>query len=173
MNPLDLKARIRDIPDFPTKGILFRDITPLLQDPAAFRYVVDTLAARHRGQRIDSVVAIEARGYIFGAPLAYALGVGFVPVRKVGKLPWKTHRVEYSLEYGSSVIEMHQDAVRAGQRVLIIDDLLATGGTLAGTAKLVERSGARVAGISVIVELGFLPGRAQLQGYDITSLVVY
>ncbi len=173
MTPVDLKSIIRDVPDFPTKGINFKDITPLLQDHAAFKYVIDTLAARYRSLRIDSVVAIEARGYIFGAPLAYALGTGFVPVRKVGKLPWKTHRVEYSLEYGSSVMEMHQDGVRAGQRVLIVDDLLATGGTLAATAKLVERSGARIAGIAVIAELGFLPGRAKLQGYETTSLVVY
>lgn len=173
MAPIDLKAKVRDIPDFPTQGILFRDITPLLQDPVAFKHVIDTLSDAYRLRGIDAVVAIEARGYFFGAPLAYTLGTSLVPVRKVGKLPWKTSRVEYSLEYGSSVMEMHRDGLRPGQRVLIIDDLLATGGTLAATAKLVEGSGARMVGIAVVIELASLNGRARLQGYDVKSLVVY
>src|SRR5215216_5258720 len=135
-----LRSRIRDIPDFPQPGIMFRDITPLLADADAFRAVIDALADRFRGQ-VDVVVAVESRGFIFGAPLAYALGTGLVPVRKHGKLPWQTIREEYALEYGSNILEIHQDAVRPGQRVLLVDDLLATGGTVRAAASLIRRLG--------------------------------
>lgn len=170
---MDLKARIREVPDFPQKGILFRDITPLLRDAQAFRYVVDRFAEQYRARGIEAVVGIEARGYIFGAPVAYALGAQFVLVRKLGKLPWLTVKVEYALEYGTSALEMHRDALAPGQRVLIVDDLLATGGTAQATVKLVEGVGARVEGLAFVVELTGLGGRERLQGYQITSLVAY
>lgn len=167
----DLRAKIRDIPDFPQKGVVFKDITPLLRDPDTFRAAVDGLAQPFRGAGVDAVVAIEARGYILGAPVAAALGAGFVPVRKVGKLPWQTYRTEYSLEYGAAVVEMHQDALYPGQRVVIIDDVLATGGTLAATIRLVEQAGARVAGLGVLIELDFLDGRRLLEPHALHSLI--
>lgn len=166
-----LRAKVRDIPDFPTPGILFRDITPLLADPAAFRAAVEAMAAPFRG--IATVVAIESRGFILGAPVAYELGAGLVPVRKVGRLPYETEREEYALEYGSNTVEIHRDAIAPGERVLIVDDLLATGGTARAALNLVERLGAEVAGISVLAELSFLHGRDQVQGYDLRSLIVY
>ena len=167
-----LKALIRDIPDFPQPGIIFRDITPLLADGQRFREVVDDTAERYRNQT-DVVVAIESRGFIFGAPLAYALGIGLVPVRKSGKLPHRTIRAEYSLEYGQNTLEIHEDAIREGQRVLLVDDLLATGGTAKAAAELVERLGGKISGVFVLAELADLHGRAVLGGYDVQSLVVY
>ena len=166
-----LRAMVRDIPDFPQPGILFRDITPLLADGTAFRAAVNALAAPYAG--ISTVVAIESRGFILGAPVAYELGAGLVPIRKVGRLPYQTEREEYALEYGTNTVEIHQDAIQPGDRVLIVDDLLATGGTVRAAVNLVERLGGEVAGISVLAELGFLNGRGILSGYDIKSLIVY
>ncbi len=166
-----LKRYVRDIPDFPTPGILFRDITPLLANSEAFRRAVDAMAAPFQG--VDEVVAIESRGFILGAPVAYVLKSGLTPVRKVGRLPFDTIREDYALEYGVNSVEIHSDAIHAGERVLIVDDLLATGGTVRAAANLVERLGATVAGISVLAELADLNGRAQLAGYDVRSLIVY
>ncbi len=166
-----LRAKVRDVPDFPQPGILFRDITPLLADPPSFRTVVDAMAAPFAG--VSTVVAIESRGFILGAPVAYELGAGLVPVRKAGRLPAATLREEYALEYGANAVEIHSDAVRPGAGVLIVDDLLATGGTVRAAVNLVERLGAEVVGISVLAELAFLEGRRLLQGYDVRSLIVY
>lgn len=166
-----LRSRVRDIPDFPTPGILFRDITPLLADAGSLRMAVDAMAAPFAG--IGTVVAIESRGFILGAPVAYTLGAGLALVRKVGRLPAETVREEYALEYGVNTVELHRDAVQAGERVLIVDDLLATGGTVRAAVNLVEQLGATVAGISVLAELSFLSGRDQLAGYDVRSLIVY
>lgn len=168
-----LAGLIRAVPDFPQPGILFRDITPLLRDATALRFVIDALADRYRDAGIDQVVGIESRGFIFGAPLAYALGVGFTLVRKQGKLPAEVMAVEYSLEYGSSILEIHQDAFAPGQRALIVDDLLATGGTTAATVRLVEGLGARVVGLAFIIELAALGGRAALGRHDTFSLLTY
>ncbi|HEX8393594.1 MAG TPA: adenine phosphoribosyltransferase [Longimicrobium sp.] len=168
-----LKALIRDVPDFPTRGILFRDVTPLLRDPGAFAEVVQTLAERYRGQRIDAVAGIESRGFLFGAPLAMALGAGFIPIRKIGKLPGEKVSREYALEYGTNTLEMHRDAARPGERVLLIDDLLATGGTAAAAAALLGDVGAEVAEIAFVVELTLLPGRAALAGHAVHSLLTY
>jgi adenine phosphoribosyltransferase len=168
-----ISARIRDIQDYPTPGIVFKDITPLLADGRAFAAVVAALADSHSKSgpgSIDKVAGIEARGFIFAAPVALRLGAGFVPVRKQGKLPAETYAESYELEYGSATIEMHSDALSPGERVLIIDDVLATGGTASATARLVRRSGAEVAGIAVVVELGFLGGRAKLPGLEVRSL---
>lgn len=167
------KKLIRDIPDFPTPGILFRDITPILQDAKAFREVVFTLAESAKPLTPDVIVGIESRGFVFGAPVALELGIGFVPVRKQGKLPRETASVEYSLEYGKSVIEIHRDAIKPGSRVVIIDDLLATGGTAAATAQLVEQLGGIVSGLSFLIELTALEGRSKLQGYHVFTLVRY
>ena len=169
----DLKRYIREIPDYPKPGILFYDITTLLQDPLALRMTLDRMAWRWAGQRVDKVVGIEARGFMFGTALAYDLNAGFVPVRKPGKLPHRTLVEEYSLEYGSGKLEMHEDAVRPGDRVLIVDDLIATGGTAYAAAKMVERSGGTVLGFAFVVELTFLPGRQKLQGYEVVSLTQY
>lgn len=168
----EIRQKIRDIPDFPEPGILFRDITPLLADGAAFRGLIDRMVERYRG-KVDTIVAIESRGFIFGAPLAYALGIGLVPVRKAGKLPDRTLREEYELEYGTATLEIHHDAVHTGERVLLVDDLLATGGTARAAANLVERLGGTVTGVFVLAELSALNGRDVLEGYDVTSLVVY
>ena len=170
---MDLKPYIRDIPDFPSPGILFRDITPLLKDPTAFRYVIDCFADKYTGTPIDTVVAVEARGLLFGAPLAYKLGKPLVPARKQGKLPAKTMRAEYSLEYGTNVVEIHADAILPGQGVLVVDDLLATGGTIAATAQLVQEAGARVESVALLIELTELGGRERLHGYDVFSLMQY
>jgi len=172
--PLDIAAlrlRIRDIPDFPEPGIIFRDITPLLADAASFRAVVDAMAAPFSD--IDLAVVIESRGFILGTPVAYALGAGVVPVRKAGRLPWNTLEEAYSLEYGENALEIHQDAIGPGARVLIVDDLLATGGTVAATVRLVQRLGGEIAGITVLAELAALNGRAALAGQRLHSLVVY
>ncbi len=170
---LNLESWIRDVPDFPQKGILFKDITPLLQDGKAFRASIDRLAAHYAGAGIEAVIGVESRGFIFGAPLAYQLNCGFVPVRKFGKLPAKTVNVEYALEYGTNVVEVHTDAIKPGQRVLIVDDLLATGGTVMAAIELVEKLGGHIAGIAFLVELTFLKGRDQLQGYDVFALIKY
>ena len=173
--PVDLTQliidRIRDVPDYPKPGVTFKDITPLLADPTAFAAVVDALVAYYGRGAIDKVAGVEARGFILAAPVAYRLGAGFVPVRKKGKLPWATYAENYDLEYGSETIEVHQDAFAPGERVLIIDDVLATGGTARATAQLVRRTGAQVAGLSVLMELGFLNGREKLTDLDFHTMV--
>jgi len=168
-----LKDFVRDIPDFPRPGVVFKDITPLLSDVEAFRYSVDALMGRFSGRRIDKVLGIEARGFIFAAPIAYHFGAGFVPVRKAGKLPWEVEKQEYVLEYGTDLLEIHRDALEGGEQVLIVDDVLATGGTARATAHLVERLGAQVAGLGFVVELGFLGGRGKVEGYEVVSLIEY
>lgn len=168
-----LKQKIRDIPDYPKKGILFRDITTLLRDKGAFREVQNILIDRYRDRPIDLIAAIEARGFIFGGALANALNVGFVPIRKPGKLPAETIKETYTLEYGEDTVEMHADAVKAEQRVLLVDDLIATGGTLAAGAKLIEKAGGEVFGIAAVIELTFLNGRAKLTDYDVFSIIQY
>ena len=170
---LDLKQYVRAIPDFPKKGILFRDITPLLQHGPAFHQAIQTLASRHHGARPDAVVAIESRGLIVGAALAHELGVGIVPVRKKGKLPHKTYQASYTLEYGQDTLEIHQDGLAKGARVLLVDDLLATGGTAQAVAKLLEKMGAKIVGFVFLIELEFLNGRNLLQGYEVESLIKY
>lgn len=167
------KRLIRDIKDFPKAGIVFKDITPVLEDAAAFREVIDRMIEYAKDKQIDAVVGIESRGFIFGAPLALALNAAFVPVRKLGKLPGETIRTQYALEYGTNTVEMHKDALKPGQRVLIADDLLATGGTSAAAADLVERLGGEVVGFIYLVELAFLEGRKALEGYEICSLLEY
>jgi len=170
---MDLDKHMRHIPDFPRKGILFHDIMPLLQDAEALKYAVDSLAEYARSRQIDLVLGAEARGFILGAALAYSTGVGFAAARKPGKLPWKVNRCEYALEYGIDVLEIHADAIKPGQRVLIHDDLLATGGTAKAKIQLVEEAGGIVAGLAFIIELTELPGRERLQGYDVFSLLNY
>ena len=170
---MELKDYIREIPDFPRQGILFRDITPLLKEPNALRYVIDAFEQRYADRPIDVVIGIEARGFLFAAPLALRLEKPLVPVRKEGKLPFETLAVKYALEYGDSAVEVHTDAIVPGQRVLVVDDLLATGGTLAAAARLVEATGGELAGLAVVVELVDLRGRERLRGYDLTSLVQY
>lgn len=168
-----LRAHIRDIPDFPKPGIVFKDITPLLADPVAFSTVIDVIVVHYGRGNVDKVVGIEARGFIMAAPVAYHFGAGFVPVRKAGKLPWETESAEYDLEYGTETLEIHKDAFRPGERVLIVDDVLATGGTARATADLVERLGGKVVGIACVIELSFLEGRKSIEGYDFTSLLSY
>jgi adenine phosphoribosyltransferase len=170
---IDLKTVIRNVRDFPKKGIVFRDITTLLLDPAAFHHSLDLMENFCRSRKIDRILAIESRGFIFGGALADRLRVGFVPIRKAGKLPGKTIRYDYQLEYGTDSIEIHADALIKGHSVLIVDDLVATGGTLEATCKLVEKAGARVAGIVVLIDLAFLPWRKKLAGYEVLSLVKY
>ncbi len=169
----ELKQLIREVPDFPKPGINFYDITTLLRDKTGFATTVDALSAHYQGQEIDLVVGIEARGYFFAPALALALGAGFVPVRKPKKLPSQVRRIEYALEYGTDQLEIHADAVEAGQRVLIIDDVLATGGTAAAVTQLVEQCGGQVLGLGFVIELTFLDGRHKLAGYDIFSLLQY
>jgi adenine phosphoribosyltransferase len=168
-----LKALIRDVPDFPMQGILFRDVTPLLRDPQGLAQVVDAFAERYRGQGIDAVAGIESRGFLFGAPLAVALGVGFVPIRKLGKLPAEKISREYALEYGTNSLEVHRDAVRSGERVLLLDDLLATGGTARAASELLEELGAQVVEAAFVIELAFLNGRAALDGRPVHALLTY
>jgi adenine phosphoribosyltransferase len=167
---MDLAKFLRDVPDFPKPGILFKDITPLLASPAAMQTAIDRMAAMSVG-RVDRVAAIESRGFLFGVPVALRLGVGFVPIRKPGKLPWKTNRVEYVLEYGTDAVEIHQDALAKGERVLLIDDLLATGGTMAAACELVEACGGHVAACVFAVEIGFLGGRQRLRNRRIEALI--
>lgn len=169
----NVAALIREIPDFPIPGILFRDITPLLRDAGGFKATIDLFVDKFRGKGIDHVIGIEARGYMFGAPLAYAIGAGFVPVRKPGKLPGGKHTEEYALEYGTNSLEIHDDAVGVGQRVLVVDDLLATGGTIAATLRLLDKLGADAVGVAVLIELAALGGRARLAGVDVTAFITY
>jgi adenine phosphoribosyltransferase len=173
MNCEPLKSLIREVPDFPKKGILFYDITTLLKDKLGFAMLIDALSEHYIQKEIDLVLGMEARGFIFGPALAYRLNAGFVPVRKPGKLPAATAKVEYDLEYGSNALEVHKDAIQKGQRVIIVDDLLATGGTAEATAKLAASLGAEIAGLGFVVELDFLKGRDRLQQYDVFSLLRY
>lgn len=170
---MELASLIRNIPDWPVKGILFRDITTLIKEPEAFRGAIDALLDYYAGREIDMVVAIEARGFIFGAPMAYEMGAGFVPVRKSEKLPAETISASYTLEYGTNVLEMHKDAITPGQRVLIVDDLLATGGSAKATAQLVERLGGEVVGFAFLIELTDLKGIEKLKGYDVFTLIKF
>lgn len=170
---MDLRTVIRDVQDFPKPGILFKDITPLLRNPQAFRESIELLAKEVENSGVSAVVAIEARGLIFGAALAARLGVGFVPIRKPCKLPYATISESYLLEYGIDTIEMHRDALEPGERVVLVDDLLATGGTMQAAIRLVEKTGATVERVLFVVELQFLNGRAKLQGYDVKSLITY
>lgn len=173
MDVQELRAKIRDIKDFPTEGILFKDITTLLRDGPAWASVIDHLAARYHTSLGEIVVGVESRGFIFGGALAHQLKAGFVPVRKRGKLPGRTIEEEYALEYGRDVLAIHEDAIRRGQRVLVVDDLLATGGTMAATLRLVERLGGKVVGTAFLIELAFLKGRERLTGYPIDALIRY
>ena len=170
---MQIESLIRAIPDFPIPGILFRDITPLLGDAEGFKATIDRFVDHFRDAKVDVVVGIEARGYMIGAPVAYALGAGFVPVRKPGKLPGQTFTEEYALEYGTNALQIHADAVGHGTRVLVVDDLLATGGTIAATLRLLEKLGAQVVGTAVLIELEALNGRAALNGTDVTSFIKY
>lgn len=168
-----LKKLVRDVPDFPQEGIVFKDITPLLADELAFSTVIDLIVVHFGRGNVDKVVGIEARGFILASPVAYHFGAGFVPVRKKDKLPWQTEAAEYALEYGSATLEIHRDAVSLGERVLVVDDVLATGGTARAAANLVERIGGKVVGIACLIELGFLHGREKLDGYDLFTLIDY
>ena len=168
-----VRALVRDVPDFPKPGIVFKDITPLLADEVAFSSVIDETVVHFGRGNVDKVVGIEARGFILAAPVAYHFGAGFVPVRKAGKLPWKVETEEYELEYGSATLELHGDAIAPGERVLIVDAVLATGGTARATARLVERLGGKVVGISTLIELSFLDGRKAIEGYEFFSLLSY
>ena len=170
---MSIKDKIRTVPDFPIKGVMFRDITTLLQDKKAFKHVCNEFYRRYKDRKIDVVVGIESRGFIFGSVLANKLGVGFVPVRKPGKLPAKTIKEEYELEYGKDAVEMHEDAINKGDNVLIIDDLIATGGTVSATCKLVERLGGRIEEIAFVIELPDLKGRDKLKDYKIFSMVEF
>jgi adenine phosphoribosyltransferase len=170
---IDLRSRIRDIPDFPSPGILFKDITPLVADAEALRQSIDELAAWAGPRRPDVILGAEARGFIFGGALAYVLGCGFVPARKPGKLPWRTVAATYALEYGNDTLEVHADSIAAGQRVIVLDDVLATGGTAKAKIDLVEQLGGTVAGALFVIELGFLGGRGRLAGYDVHALIDY
>ena len=167
------RAAVRDVPDFPQPGIMFKDITPVLADRALFKDLIEHFANVHRNQRIDLVVGIESRGFIFGAPLALALGAGFVPIRKPGKLPYRSVRVDYSLEYGKDALEAHEDAIAPGQRTLVVDDVLATGGTAAAAIRLVQQLGGEVAGVCFLIELGFLGGRGKLPDVPVHALLQY
>ena len=169
---MDLSTYIRDVPDFPKPGVLFKDITPLLGDHAAFGAAIDRFAERYAAEPIDVIAGIEARGFLFAAPLAATLGKPLVPMRKPGKLPWDTHSITYSLEYGEDAVEMHADAIHPGQRVLIVDDVLATGGTISAAVRLAERAGAEIAGLAFLIELEDLRGRDRLRGYDLFSQLV-
>ena len=170
---MDLRSKIREIPDFPKKGILFRDITTLLKDEEAFRKVIEKITAYYEDEDIETVVGVESRGFIFGAPVAYTLGAGFVPVRKPGKLPHDVYEASYELEYGHDKLTVHQDAITPGQRVLVVDDLLATGGTMAATLDLLKQLGAVVVGVVFLIELADLKGRDKLAGYQVLSMITY
>ncbi len=173
MKPNNLKNYIRDIPDFPKPGIIFKDITPLLKDPKAFEQIINVFVNRYKTKKIDKIVSMDARGFIFGGALANKLKTGFVPVRKKGKLPWKTISVTYDLEYGSDTLEMHSDAIKRGESVIILDDVLATGGTAKAVVELVEKLSGKVVEIACTIELTFLKGRNKLKGYKIFSLIKY
>ncbi|NOK57603.1 MAG: adenine phosphoribosyltransferase [Chloroflexi bacterium AL-W] len=173
MEQTNLTDLIRNIPDFPISGVQFKDITTLLSDGPAFRQVIDAFVERFKDRQIDAIVGIESRGFIFSAPIAYILGAGLVPVRKPGKLPAATYQIEYDLEYGSNQLEIHQDALQSGMRVLIIDDLLATGGTISAACELVEMAGGTIEEVAFLIELEFLKGREKLTNYPIFSLIQY
>jgi adenine phosphoribosyltransferase len=173
MSAASLRAAVRDVADYPIPGIVFKDITPILADAALFRESISMLCDTAGGARIDKVVGIDARGFIFAAAVADRLGAGFVPVRKKGKLPWKTRQTAYSLEYGEAIVELHEDAIIPGESVLLVDDLLATGGTAAAAVKLLDELGANLLGISVLIELGFLQGRAKLAPHRVSSVIRY
>jgi adenine phosphoribosyltransferase len=170
---IDLKQFIRDIPDWPKKGILFRDITPLLKNPQAFSTAVDALCAGFNQAQVEYVAAVEARGFIFGSAVAQKLGAGFVPIRKKGKLPWQTESISYDLEYGVDTLEVHRDSVFRGAKVLMVDDLLATGGTMAAACRLIEKIGGQVVGITFLIELVGLEGRKKIAGYEVRSVISY
>ncbi|MGB7054203.1 MAG: adenine phosphoribosyltransferase [bacterium] len=170
---MDLKKYIRDIPDFPQKGVMFRDITTLLKEPEPFKYVIDTIVDKYKNEKIAKLVSVEARGYIFGGAIAYILNCGFVPVRKPGKLPAETVSLEYTLEYGKNTIEIHKDAIDPGESVLVFDDVLATGGTVQATCKLIEQLGGKVVGCVFISDLTYLKGSEKLKDYEVFSLVQY
>lgn len=170
---MDLKSYIRDVPDFPQEGIIFKDITTLLQSPEAFRYVIDRLVDEYKDKGIEGIVAMDARGFIFGAPMAYQMGVPFILGRKPGKLPAECITASYALEYGTDSLEMHTDSISAGQKILIVDDLLATGGTMSAVVQLVEKLGGVIAGIAFVVELTFIPGRDRIGNHPIFSLIQY
>ena len=169
----DLKTLIRDVPDFPKKGVIFKDITPLLQNGEKFREAIDEITTRYVGTGIEHVVGIGARGFIIGSVIAYKLGAGFIPVRKEGKLPWRCYKATCELEYGTATVQIHQDAIKPGERVLIVDDLLATGGTARATADLVETLGGKIVGIAFLIELTFLKGREKIKDYPVFSLIKY
>lgn len=176
MKKIDLKKCIRDIPDFPKEGIIFKDITTLLKDPEAFKKSINLLAGKFRKYEIDYVIGVEARGFIFGAALAYKLGTGFIPVRKQGKLPYKTRRITYELEYGKDVLEIHEDAIEDGAKILIVDDLLATGGTIKAVIDLIKAQNANIAGVAFLVELKFLKGKNKIlseNNFEIYSVLKY
>lgn len=170
---MDFRACVRTIPDFPKSGIIFRDITTLLNDKQAFKGAVDALTGKYKNKKIEAVVAVEARGFILGGAIAHKLGAGFVPVRKRGKLPWKTNSVTYDLEYGTDTLEMHEDALKPGERVLIVDDLLATGGTVKAVTDLIKQAKAKITGIVFLIELKDLKGREKLKEYPVYSLIKY
>jgi adenine phosphoribosyltransferase len=170
---IDLKPFIREIPDWPKKGVLFRDITTLLADKQALTAAVDALCLAFKQENVDYIAAVEARGFIFGTAVAEKLGVGFVPIRKKGKLPWKTESITYDLEYGVDTLEVHQDAFTAGSKVLMVDDLLATGGTMAAACRLIEKIGGQVVGIAFLIELAYLGGREKLTDYEVRSIILY
>jgi len=173
MDASELRGCVRDIPDFPKPGVIYKDITPLLANSDAFRSTIDLIADHFQDSAVDRVLGVEARGFIIAAPIAYRFGSAFVPVRKAGKLPWEIEREEYELEYGTDLLEIHRDAVAPGDQVLVIDDVLATGGTAGATIRLVEKLGGTVVGLGFVIELGFLHGREKLEGYDALSLVTY
>ena len=170
---MDLAAYIRDIPDFPKPGILFKDITPLLANPDAFRAAIQQMGDHYQNKRIDAVAAAEARGFLFAAPLALLLKKPLIPLRKPGKLPYRTHKLEYDLEYGSAELHVHTDGIVSGANVLLVDDVLATGGTLAAACQLIERAGGKVASCAVLLELGLLKGRAKLKGHEVFALLKF
>ncbi|MBI5573575.1 MAG: adenine phosphoribosyltransferase [Elusimicrobia bacterium] len=170
---MNLKKLIRDVPDFPKQGIIFKDITPLLKNPKGFKSAINQMAKKYKDKNIDKIVSMESRGFIFGSTLALKLGCGFVPVRKKGKLPYKTIREEYQLEYGTDILEMHEDAIVKDENVLIVDDVLATGGTAKAVCSLIEKLGGKVAGLCFLIELSFLNPCEKLKGYEISSLIKY
>ncbi len=173
MGEVELKALIRDVPDFPKKGIIFKDITPLIQNPDAFKSAVDLLAERYKDKGIKLVASVEARGFIFGSAVAYKLNAGMIPIRKKGKLPYKSIDVTYDLEYGTDTLEVHEDAIAKGDKVLVVDDLLATGGTALGTCQMISKCGGEIVEVAFLIELGFLKGREKLKDYPIFSLLKY
>ncbi|MBA7501379.1 Adenine phosphoribosyltransferase [subsurface metagenome] len=170
---MDLKKYIRNIPDFPQKGIMFKDITTLLKEPAVFKYTVDAIVDRYKNKNISKVVSVEARGYIFGGAIAYNLNCGFIPVRKPGKLPAETISMEYTLEYGKNTIEIHKDAINNSERILVFDDLIATGGTVLATCQLIEKLGGEIIGCAFLINLTYLNGAEKLKGYNVFSLIEY